>query len=180
MSIMKWLGIKDPFAKEPVPVPSKVLVESPSVSAGAYGELAKQAGFQGYETIAKRTAFRAFLADNGICVYEQERVFKYLRSHCPRDWYCAWVPVKQGFIFNGDFTWRPQLGPQYSYAKPIPDVVLMTMAKIRQQFGDAAEFYVSDFIDPKAAPFRGDPFLAVEYEDERFIIERWDEPGFRM
>ena len=51
----------------------------------------------------------------------------------------------------------------------------MTVAKIREAFTEA-EFYATDIIEVPAA----DPFLAVRFHDLFLVIERWDEPGFRM
>lgn len=62
------------------------------------------------------------------------------------------------------------------YAHSIPLPVLLTMKTIVSQFPDA-QFYASDY-----EVQRPDPFLAVTLPgvEDLFIIERWDEPGFRM
>lgn len=62
------------------------------------------------------------------------------------------------------------------YIHPIPLPVLLTVKKIDAEFPDAL-FFASDYEVHKP-----DPFLAVTLPlvKELFIIERWDEPGFRM
>lgn len=64
------------------------------------------------------------------------------------------------------------------YIKPIPLPVLLTAQKIRE-VTPSATFYVSDEIhEHDIEPVR-DPFLAVQIGADFFIVERWDEPGFR-
>lgn len=60
------------------------------------------------------------------------------------------------------------------YQKPVPMPVLETISKVRGAFPDA-ECFVSDIVAEK----RPDPFLMVRYGGQEFVIERWDEPGFR-
>jgi hypothetical protein len=63
------------------------------------------------------------------------------------------------------------------YSKPIPFPVLLTAEKLIDKFGTRVCLEVSDiYTVPKA-----DPFLSVRAtgSPKRFIIERWDEPGFR-
>lgn len=62
------------------------------------------------------------------------------------------------------------------YLHAIPFACLLTVKKIADAFPDA-QFLVSDY-----EVQRPDPFLAVTLPDtpELFVIERWDEPGFRM
>ena len=170
-------------------VPQKTAVfqpETPQMMPADYAKLAQDAGFDGYYAVhhehvrqTKLFEFRKFLAENGICVYDAKKVRKYLWRLCPSGKSVVWCGLcgdlrNSKFGSIGGFTaqaYREGGG----YAKPIPEVPLMTLARIRVEFPQA-EGYVSDFVDvPK-----GDPFLAVRYEDEFFIIERWDEPGFRM
>jgi hypothetical protein len=62
------------------------------------------------------------------------------------------------------------------YPHAIPVVPLMA-AKIIQDAFPEAQFFVTDYEVQKP-----DPFLAVMLPDtpDLFVIERWDEPGFRM
>lgn len=69
-----------------------------------------------------------------------------------------------------------------TYAKPLPLPVLLTAKEVVTAF-PSAKCFVSDDMSKEAyqAGLRPvlDPFLMVVIEDERFIIERWDEPAYR-
>ncbi len=88
----------------------------------------------------------------------------------------GWVSINGGerfavssAIFTGvESSARP-------YARAIPQAVLMTVKKLKDRFKDAVQFYASDYEvrDP-------DPFLMVTGPGlDYYVIERWDEPGFR-
>lgn len=153
-----------------VPEPVSVIEETDHFDENRYRELAEKAGFSGAEQailVQQRTMrshdLRKFLAKNGICVYPEKKVIAYMNSITPR---------------SHDWGWRPLKAGRYaSYAKPIPEVVLMTIVKINECFPDA----VFEVTDITARP-KGDPFLRVRIANtsDNFIIERWDEPKFRM
>ena len=63
------------------------------------------------------------------------------------------------------------------YAKPIPLPVLRTVETIALKF-PSAQFYVSDDHHRRLNVVK-DPFLMVRCAGKDYIIERWDEPGFR-
>lgn len=69
-----------------------------------------------------------------------------------------------------------------TYAKPLPLPVLLTAKEVVTAF-PSAKCFISDDMSKEAyqAGLRPvlDPFLLVVIEDERFIIERWDEPAYR-
>ena len=132
-----------------------------------YLKLAEHAGFPGARVAidrAKETirinAFRRFLSENGITVYNAKAVERYMNSVTPNDSRWEWVSVG-------------------SYTKAIPEAVLMTMAKIR----DAYPLAVFDVTEITWHPRAIDPFLRVALtrgpDYPWFIIERWDEPTFR-
>jgi hypothetical protein len=119
--------------------------------------------------------------DTCLGVYEYEVVTRYLDLQTERRntnkkyrwesvaWH--WHPVKS----YSDFRWHGSNHVSREiYNKPIPMAVMVTMARIEALFPET-RFYVSDLQDMK------DPFLAVSVEgsDTFFVIERWDEPGFR-
>lgn len=135
---------------------------------------------------------RQFLAENGITVYAAESVRAYMDRITPKGMNWLWVLATTGTAVKmPDFRgMKPR-----TYTKPIPDVVIMTIQKIRDAFPTSI-FEVTDIVQmPKP-----DPFLRVGLVDdgmwsgwsdgietnvnfqtiESFIIERWDEPGFRM
>lgn len=148
--------------------------QEPELNEEEYLELARKAGFDGAtKAIALKKSeaaiylFRAFLAENGITVYQEDAVNRYMNSITPFEMRWGWLGL--------DSSASARLSMVYE--KPIPLAVLMTMAKIREAFPDAV-FQVADiYYLPK-----GDPFLRVALSgtSEWFIIERWDEPGFRM
>lgn len=157
--------------------PKKKELEIPDIpnekemSDEEYCHLANRAGFayagialQGRSSKKQSSALRLFLAKNGICVYDERKVYQYMDSITPfkHRWYWACVSANA----HGEA----------SYKKIIPPAALMTMTKIRDAYRDVM-FEVSDITEiPK-----GDPFLRCSLDGkEWFIIERWDEPGFRM
>lgn len=143
---------------------------------GEYLELSQRAGFSGARAAlsaqqAERDkarhiqALRECLAENGICVYDNAKVERYMNSITPPDHRWYWLPLS-----SSSSVYLREI-----YTKPIPKAVLLTMMKIREAIPQA-EFEVTDIQEmPK-----GDPFLRVGLHRQWFIIERWDEPGFRM
>lgn len=170
-----------------------------------YRELAKSIGWTGCDAAISMELrplrlyeFRTFLAANGICVFDEKRVREYMDAQVEqvnkkipkrRDgmdgrkrW--VWAPLdgapeqpqqREVNTWTSIMFMSVDLAGQTRYEKPIPLPVLMTAKTIKDQF-PAATFEVTDITNVP----RPDPFLSVLYEGERFIIERWDEPGFRM
>lgn len=63
-----------------------------------------------------------------------------------------------------------------AYDEIVPLPVLMTVDRIVERLGNKVSFFVA------AIDNNPDPFLAVRMNDDPdrlFVIERWDEPGFR-
>lgn len=166
--LAKWF----PPQKQALTVESDTIPGADDVQDSEYRELARQAGWDGVEhalaqkTITDRTTqLRRFLAENGICVYDARAVNRYMKSITPAGKMWSWYDVK-----------RSEYVERAYYTKPLPAAVLMTMATIREAFPNIW-FQVTDIHDlPK-----GDPFLRCFLPGgDAFIIERWDEPGFRM
>jgi hypothetical protein len=98
-------------------------------------------------------------------------------------------PISAMSVFSNQQDWTPK--PQFSngtrvpvlYTDPIPLPVLITMDKLVDKLGDSVTFHVGATVDiSKLQPARYDPFLAVSTnpgDGELYVIERWDEPGFR-
>ena len=83
---------------------------------------------------------------------------------------------------NGSFIgnpWGERMGSNKGdtklYDKPVPYPVLVTVDRIKARF-PATDFRISDEAIRQATV--KDPFLMVIHEDRRYIVERWDEPGF--
>lgn len=162
-------------------------------ASSEYLNLAKRAGFNGgvdlitserakITSAAKLSLFLAFLAENGITRYPNKSVAKYLWSIRPPDCFPYWHPMNGGARreINRDGSVSEGFWQMKQYQKPIPDAVLLTMIKLREGWkereGREFGFYISDFHDSIMA----DPFLAICFENEFIVIERWDEPKFRM
>jgi hypothetical protein len=136
------------------------------VDVKEYEQLAYRAGFTNvrqallqYQRQQQTVALRQFLAENGIGVYAERRVRRYMHSIMKWSQTFRWQDVS-------------------AYEQVIPEPVLMTMAKIREAFPSAI-FEVT--IVESRHLVDADPFLRVRLQGnpEWFIIERWDEPGFR-
>ena len=93
-----------------------------------------------------------------------------------------------GTVDNGSQKWRRKHNgcilavprpyeKTHFYAKPVPLPVLLTMEGIANKF-PTARFFVSDETGRVLSAVK-DPFLMVLFEDQQYIIERWDEPGFK-
>lgn len=172
----------------PVPVATTVPTED-EFSVTEYQKLAERAGFVAGARLARRERFKRFMAENGVTVYSTPKVAEYLHAVCPRGHRVVWLSVNEddgqviGMNITGEI-WLSHVGGDTRgiYEKPLPIPVLHTMCKFTESGGEFKDvtFYASDFTDvPK-----GDPFLAVLMGDEVsagefFVIERWDEPGFR-
>ncbi len=150
------------FGNDTTPKPEPVLVKSPDAfDHTEYKELCGQAGFHPYNALSRhgsensKLKFELFLAENGIGVYDDHKVTEYMRRICPPGMTWDWLEVDR-------------------YTELIPKPVILTMIKIHKEF-ISAQFMISRIVqDPKA-----DPFLRVSYLGNHYIIERWDEPGYR-
>jgi len=178
------------IAKEPIPVAASPEIMGEELAE--YEAIAKKIGFDNPALIEAR--LRIFFAENGICVYPYEKVFSYLDSKYgkpygwSRNW--GWRPlrkqdVKRVFIgeVSGHYEGLYQknghvLNQNENYVAAVPTPVLRTVEKIAEAFPDV-HFFVSDQLG------RGDrtrdPFLAVMVQNmQPLVVERWDEPAFRM
>lgn len=126
---------------------------------------------------------RAAVVDAGVGNYDRGDVDRYMRSIAKsRVW--VWRPLRKADVGKinklGDrnvFTHGTVTGGT-PYAHPVPMPALLTVKQISEKCPSAL-FFVSDY-----AAQRPDPFLMVTTEqlfekDVYFIVERWDEPGFR-
>ena len=151
-------------------------------------------------TVPSDMLLRKLLEEQSIAIYSLAAVSKYLISKRPVGHQFLWVPAvgrqetprtlrskypqyrsgmrRHGYIADST---------QGQYNKPIPYPVLLTIEKVvnaAKKMGFQPTFYVSDYAVSERLPERSnrfDPFLAVGTSDSDalFVIERWDEPGFR-
>jgi hypothetical protein len=152
---------------------------------------------------------RAFLAEQGIPVYDQEEVEEYLDRKVAKigakkhfwGWFNVRVGDRSEVAYNRISPQRfltDYYHRQYQrrglrmvangslldrlYRDRIPYPVLLTAEKIEDQFGKDVSFYVASvaLVSDYVKPVPVDPFLAVVVPPNTwYIIERWDEPGFR-
>ena len=126
------------------------------------------------------------LADHGFLVYDYDKVDSYLYHAALKQgtnvrW--VWKPMRDVDAKNsGGASWQTWDGmgriSGTVYSKAIPERVLEKVACLLDEMKDAV-FFVSDYevVHP-------DPFLAVStpkmLEDHKiFIVDQWDEPGFK-
>jgi hypothetical protein len=147
----------------------------------AYVKVAAKIGL--YSGALLKEILLHFLSDEGICVYNLEHVEKYLDAKFGSTDRAMWgwwglrsrdvnavVRSREG-SYNGDTVRHLQ------YRQPVPLPVLLSVDKIVEKFPDLY-FYVADKVEPSDFV---DPFLAVTGAGLEFIvIERWNEPSFRM
>lgn len=158
-----------------------------------------------YTQKAKSNALRRFLSENGISVYETGSVYDYMQHITPDGMQWGWCIASLG---NNELQIQDLAsgGKLPMYSKPIPDAVIMTMTKIQEQFPTAI-FEVTDiFRQQRPDPFlrvylreatdnkvyvrresiplsfnnEGTAISSFMKPSEFFIIERWDEPAYRM
>jgi hypothetical protein len=138
---------------------------------------------------------REYLAGQGLPIYPPADVIAYLKDRAEimaKKHEGEAADVGWNNLWNGRFAFgwvglrtcdRPQtaavlIGGSHRagpYNLAIPGPVLETVAGLIQRFGDRVQFAVSEiYRDP-------DPFLLVNIDhDQNYIVERWDEPSFRM
>lgn len=175
------------------PEPAPLSVEAPSAE---YSLLAQQIGFHPEEL--SRLEFELFLQRQGVQVYPLESVEAYMDALMlkleadepdPEDeWRWFWRPLRdadssfiarQAYVhgeFQGGFNFDGAL-----YRRLVPMPVLETVNRLREAFhaetnlDSGPAFLVTDY-DTETP----DPFLAVSVNGlDLYVIERWDEPGFR-
>jgi hypothetical protein len=140
------------------------------------------------------------LAELMIPVYDLKAVNKYLmdkaaeavKANGDRGWaQWFWIPMRESDVdqvrlesiraagqqnlgYHWNMGYDPTLVP---YLKPIPLPVLLTAERIEERLPGEVSFFVSDIVSYP------DPFLGVQLKADRdktiFVVERWDEPGFR-
>jgi hypothetical protein len=168
----------------PVRQPVTVAADPDREYLTEYRRIAQKVGYRcsEVETRVSKAELLEFLQAEGIGVYNYKAVEEYMNG----------LVAKENYANRGwqTFTWiwaslrakdrsfnLATLSQPSTYEKPIPFPVLLTIEKIADRFGDKVNLFVSDIVNvPKP-----DPFLAVSVagDKEKYVIERWDEPGFR-
>jgi hypothetical protein len=156
-----------------------VAVAAPRAEADEeYLGLAQELGIS--SAAVDRERLLRILEDEGIPIYDPEKVNKWMDHKTPQGKTWKWFPVRSKDLVPSlfDLGTRMQRLGVGTYRHRIPMPVLETIAKISHRMEEAV-FFITDYEDK-----RPDPFLAVSTKSmasagELFIIERWDEPGFR-
>lgn len=171
-------------ASEPpvVPATPEVPMGVPAEADGRldddYKALALKLGVACEESL--RLELQAALAEMGLRIYKMGAVTKYLIGLCPEGEFVCWKTLRKrdahGDSMAGPTKHHTRVNIVYDH--PVPYPVLLTVDRLQERFGDEISFYVSDYEAPIP-----DPFLLVVLSrggaDGQFIVERWDEPGFR-
>lgn len=140
----------------------------------------------GVECRAKtNTQLSVVLAEEMIGVYDTAAVERYM----DKKGYWKWYPLRTYDKAPGSASWKINrvtptsydtlYGPSSSevYDKPVPYPVLCTVERLVDKMGPSVIFVVA------ALGSNPDPFLACFLRApgriRLYVIERWDEPGFR-
>lgn len=142
-----------------------------------YRALCREIGFAPPQIL--QYELEEYLAANFIGVYDPEAVVAYMHALChlesykqgrPVGW--VWKPLRDGDTKLAIDHIERSTG---TYKHPIPKPVLETVRTIIKHLGDRVAFVVTDY-----EATNPDPFLAVTAPGlPLYVIERWDEPGFR-
>ncbi len=169
--------------KEPVPVALAENLTIPVNEFTEYRRIADKIGWKSASVVDER--FRHFFAENGIIVFSLEKVESFLDSEfgLPKDgaptWY--WRPLREKDMqaqleMNKSGCKNGKINNDDWYQLKVPLPVLMIIEKIHDEIPEAC-FYISESVE------EGDPFLMVTGPGSTgavFVIERWNEPSFRM
>ena len=183
------------FDIDALKVPVYVTVNTPKLEK-EYRRISNKIGTVFADTLTTQDLAK-YLADSNMTVYPMDKVRSYLEKKMeelpkprvsrrrgsfygsqPR-WAWNWMALREQDVLKkkGNFS------KLYSNTnKPVPVEVLMTVEKIIDDLGPSrVHFYVSEFVKAaRPTPQIVDPFLAVCANTSKlYVIERWDEPGFR-
>lgn len=163
-----------PPREQPLPELQRAAVAVAERPPAEYRELAKSVGFR---PAALRIAeFEEFLEREFIEVYPLESVTRYMDTlmhnlvlQTGRNFHWQWYPLRDVDVKNSANEWAMP----YRHYVPMP--VLETALRIAEAFPDVS-FFVTDYSEKKP-----DPFLAASPDGgvTLYVVERWDEPGFR-
>lgn len=180
-------------------IDDRMITDDKDKAIKQYRKLAAKLGIAtvpGDETV-QRHKLLAVLQRLGIAIYPINAVRKYMDEKCiPIDnsWY--WIPLRRrdrGLVIKpnlhrkgiGWMSRTLRLGGTVSgattYNQELPSPVLMRINEVQEELPEAM-FYVTDTRVQRASKRERDPFLGVTLPglNELFVIERWDEPGFRI
>lgn len=175
---------KDPLAPEPITT-DDIRDDAEYIQHAA---LARKLGVAiAAPSISTSKVLRVALSAECLPVYNLRAVEKYMDDlSVKRRTMWHWYPLRnadrehvtrdeQDREREGGFTSYSGRVTRDRYSQAVPLPVLMTVDRLLERLGHSVSFFV-------AALGVGDPFLAVRLNsapDQMFVIERWDEPGFR-
>jgi hypothetical protein len=188
---IEWVGEAGPIhVPGPAPtLPTKTALAAPPAvdpELAEHARIARKLGLAKLPAEVVDAELRQALIELGITCYELGAVQEYLDQVCARkndeDRSAGWAGASYAWrwygVRMGDTQAATKLGHGVSdqYAEEIPLPVAMTMDQIAERTNpDNVTFLVA------AVTRYPDPFLGVQAKGgtEIFIVERWDEPGFR-
>jgi hypothetical protein len=149
-------------------------VPSPNLPSPAYRERLRRVGALALLTQIDQSVeierFQSHVISRGLRFYTRSNVEAYLLQKAKA--YLTKDGGKSAQSYGLSWRLAVEWTPLPKYTHPIPDPVLETIEGVAGEF-DKAQFFISEV---KEYP---DPFLMVKLCDKEFIIERWDEPGYR-
>ena len=184
--ILAQTAVEDPIEASKA-VPTQQFQETDTDFLKDYRRVAEKLGVA-VRSPGSLTPFKTWLSTEGVPCYSEDKVKTYLNkmlgknntdyTHTSQYWLWRGARVNDTIIYNTKYAGAPVGLTSLKYSKPLPYPVMLTMERIQGAFPNAG-FYISDtYTDNEKAAMR-DPFLLVIVGDERYIVERWDEPNFR-
>lgn len=163
-------------------VQAESLIEQTPEGREEYLRLSQRAGgtYQKPYNYEKETKFLRFLQEHEIVVYPYDQVKAYMNDLMKQ---LNWGTFARGFntFFGHKFEWywlkatNADSDGWILYKKAIPVHALRKMALLREEYGTEVTFHISDY-----SVTRPDPFLRVTFLNQYYIIDKWDEPGFKL
>lgn len=150
-------------------------VNTDEMMRGEHRRLAEKHGCPTVCTVSLELVIR----EECIHVFDQAKVEKWMDKKGEWRWFPLRARDRRRFDIQRvskieSYRMRDHGGMETDlYPLIVPTPVLMTVDRLEERLKDEVFFYV-------AAPAQGpDPFLAAVTRETTFIVERWDEPGFR-
>jgi hypothetical protein len=144
-----------------------------------YLETARAIGMEPDQGALLNERIEQALSEENIQVYNNQDVTTFLDHKLGPTWVWAGLrPIDvehlKGWHYDVPKVRVVNFGSK-PYSEAVPLAVLLTVQKILTHVPEA-HFYVSAVAEPDDE----DPFLAVVNQSSKmFVVERWDEPGFR-
>lgn len=156
-------------------------VDPEALPEEAYLQLAAELGLD--SPAIEEAKLLKVLHEEAVGIFNYEKVDTYLQQMAQKQGartYWVWKPLRSkdrdkfsGPLGGGAVRYSPKV---YQHAVPLP--ILMTIKKIADKMPEAV-FFCSDYEVQRPDPFIGVSTQALFIEGKIWVIERFNEPGFR-